>query len=331
MTVPDPDAILAAAHNYARLGWRVIPLHSVTEAGGCTCGRPVCNSTGKHPIDARWQATEPMSGADVQATFEGENYNVGIATGAPSGFWVLDIDLDKPGTMERVQELQAGRRLPSTYIVKTGGGYHYYFAMPDFNVTNSAKRLPEGVDVRGTGGQVVAPPSVSGKGPYSVFADLDIVRAPEWLEELIRPLPPAAPVDLETLPKLTDLPAAEQRRLQKYGSSIIEKEVERLVECKQKGWGGPGWNDTTYQVSCTLIELANSPWCHLTMPAAREAVLQFAPRDQHFGDAEVEGCFASALKTVAGKGRAMPENRQPEITVFPGDPLTDPTDRKSVV
>lgn len=330
MIVPDPTDLHAAAHLYAQKGWRVIPLHSVAETpSGCSCysdRRQTCNSVGKHPVDARWQASEPMSGPDLYAHFAEDGRNVGIATGSASGFWVLDIDLDKPGTRERVLALQEGRKLPTTYIVRTGGGgYQYYFAMPDFNVTNSAKRLPDGVDVRGTGGQVVAPPSASGKGEYTVVADVPIAPAPDWLLDLVRPLPAAAPVDLATVPKLTDLPESEQRRLGSYTDRIVTAELARLRECSKQGWGGPGWNQTTFEVGCTLVEIANSPWSPLTLDEAHTVLLAEAPRDTHFADAEIEGCFSSALKTVDGRGRAMPENRNPQITVIPGDPLTDPT------
>jgi putative DNA primase/helicase len=307
--MPFDEDVLAAAHQYRQRGWRVIAI----QPGG------------KRPIEKNWQDTPPLSGPDVQALFEGAQNNVGIATGAPSGFWVLDIDLQKPGTGERLGELLSGREtLPRTRVVQTpSGGYHYYFAMPDFNVTNSAKRLPDGIDVRGTGGQVVAPPSRVENGVYTVLRDGDILRAPEWLEELVRPLPPAAPVDLETLPKLTDLPERERERLSSYVDRAITAEIQRLRECREKGWGGPGWNQTTFEVSCSLIELANSPWAPLTTSQAREIVLASAPRDANFGDAEIEGCFASALKTVDGKGRAIPEDRS-RGPVYPGDPLSDP-------
>ena len=36
-----------------------------------------------------------MSGADVQATFEGRDWNLGLLTG--HGFWVLDEDPDNGG------------------------------------------------------------------------------------------------------------------------------------------------------------------------------------------------------------------------------------------
>lgn len=324
--LPDPEAILAAAHDYRARGWRVIKLYAVDEAGRCECGRSNCSSAGKHPVDTGWQNTPRSSGADIQAEFDdGGIWNVGIATGDPSGFFVLDIDLDKPGTLERVKEMQAGRKFPATFTARTGGGgYQYYFAMPDFPVTNSARRLPDGVDVRGTGGQVVAPPSRSGKGPYKVAIDAVIAPAPEWLLELVRPLPPAAPVDLQTLPKLTDLSEAEQRRLGTYVDRAVQAEIRRLDECKERGWDGPGWNQTTFEVSCTLVELANSPWAPLTLEEALATIQANAPRDKNFGAAEIEGCFASALKTVDGKGRALPEDRTARITVIPGDPLTDP-------
>ena len=33
-----------------RQGFPVLPLHSVTEAGACTCGDVSCHSPGKHPF-----------------------------------------------------------------------------------------------------------------------------------------------------------------------------------------------------------------------------------------------------------------------------------------
>jgi putative DNA primase/helicase len=321
MIVPDLEVnLLSAAHEYARRGWRVIPLHYLAD-GECSCGKVNCSSAGKHPVQTGWQNTPPMSGADIQATFDEKPYNIGLATGAPSGFWVLDIDLDKPGTKERLQALQAGRRMPTTRIIKTpGGGYHYYFAMPDHGVTNSARNLPDGVDVRGTGGQVVAPPSVSAKGSYELVVDAEIVRAPEWLEELIKTLPPAAPVDLETLPKLTDLSDQEQKRLRAYAENIMVMEVERLHNV-----GQGRRNLTTFEVSCALIELANSPWCHLTLPDVHDVVMKQAPLGPGFDAEEAEGVFSSALKRVNGNGRALPVDRKADVgTIYEGDPLTDP-------
>ena len=47
--------LLAAALDYARRGWRVLPLHDVT-AGVCSCrDGEACRTPGKHPRLAKWQ------------------------------------------------------------------------------------------------------------------------------------------------------------------------------------------------------------------------------------------------------------------------------------
>src|SRR5690606_41978960 len=83
--------------------------------------------------------------------------NISILTGTPSGIFVVDIDPDAGG-MESMQALIAEHgNLPTTFTVRTGGGgWHLYFQMPDFHVGNRAgTALGRGVDIRGTGGQVV--------------------------------------------------------------------------------------------------------------------------------------------------------------------------------
>src|SRR4051812_47741384 len=91
------DSLLAAAQEARRRGYRVIPLHRAAgtlKACSCRAGQN-CSSAGKHPIEARWQKTDVMSAADVQAIWDVERTpNLGIATGDASGLFVLDIDPD---------------------------------------------------------------------------------------------------------------------------------------------------------------------------------------------------------------------------------------------
>ena len=72
--------------------------------------------------------------------------------------------------------------------VRTGsGGWHLLFAHPGERVPNSAGRLGTGIDVRGDGGYVIAPPSlhVSGR-TYRWEVDAgDPPPLPEWLRELM--------------------------------------------------------------------------------------------------------------------------------------------------
>lgn len=181
---------LDAAHDYIRRGWRVVPLHGYTD-GHCLCRLGVScpeKNRGKHPsIGNEWQKRALGSGADVQAWWdENADDNIGIATGVDSGLWVLDLD-GAAGIRTLTDFATEHGSLPATRIVRTGsGGLHYYWKHPGhFVVRNSASWLGPGVDVRGLGGQVVAPPSVSGRGAYQLIADHPPADAPEWLLSLV--------------------------------------------------------------------------------------------------------------------------------------------------
>ena len=180
MTSHSPEQ---AALRYARAGLAVFPLHAALQ-GRCTCGRPDCGSPGKHPRTsrglndatkdeeqvARWWATWPDA-------------NVGIATGAVSGVVVLDVDPKNGGDDGLVGLREEYGNLPATRTVVTGGGgAHFYFRHPGEEIRNSAGRLGPGLDVRGDGGYVVAPPSVHVSGSSYEWADSTPVAAPpDWL------------------------------------------------------------------------------------------------------------------------------------------------------
>jgi archaellum biogenesis ATPase FlaH len=88
------------------------------------------------------------------------DYNIGIVTGKISGIVVVDLD------SEEAVKFSKENNFPITPTVRTGKGYHMYFAYPkDRDVGNFQKRddLP-GIDLRGEGGYVVAPPSIHASG-----------------------------------------------------------------------------------------------------------------------------------------------------------------------
>lgn len=212
--------------------------------------------------------------------------NVGIVTGEASGFFVVDID-PKSGGMDSMKALIAEystERLPATYAVQTGsGGWHYYFQMPDFEVTNSAKRLPAGIDIRGTGGQVVAPPSVSGVGSYVLRFDRPILPAPDWLLDLLRapavtrPFPETdlTPFIAEVARNVAEV-VEQTTREQAIEKAALTGELKRLTDLPAAGWD-IGWDSTTFEVACNLIELANSERAGLTMDEALIAFTEHCP------------------------------------------------------
>ncbi|WP_051264167.1 bifunctional DNA primase/polymerase [Rhizobium leucaenae] len=127
---------------------------------------------------------------------------VGAPTGEQMGAWVLDVDVHKgeDGNIingyETIAALEAKYEpLPHTATAKTaGGGEHRYFKYIP-GVRNRGK-LGFGLDIRGSGGYVIMPGSITAEGNEYVWVDYDgegippVADAPDWLLELVLP-PPA--------------------------------------------------------------------------------------------------------------------------------------------
>jgi putative DNA primase/helicase len=99
--------------------------------------------------------------------------NIGIATGPESGFWVVEADTLEGHDVDGVaslKQLEAEHgALPETLTAESpSGSQHRYFKWrAGVTIQNSASKIAPGVDVRGDGGMVIAPPSVKpGKGAY---------------------------------------------------------------------------------------------------------------------------------------------------------------------
>jgi len=182
-------SLLDAALDYAARGWRVLPVHGITESGGCTCNPTACvkRKPGKHPAIENWVQNASTDPELIKVTWTRHpEWNIGIATGEETGFWVLDIDV-KGGGFESLDqlELQHGK-LPETRTAITGsGGRHFLFtSVPGMG--NRAKLSP-GIDVRANGGQIVAAPSRHASGDVYrwVNEDVPVAPAPGWLVQLI--------------------------------------------------------------------------------------------------------------------------------------------------
>src|SRR5262249_51499743 len=150
---------------------------------------------GKHPRIDKWDELATTEEATINGWWKKfPDANVGIATGAESGVFVLDVD-GEPGEI-RLRELQRQfTDLPETRECQTGKGRHLYFRHPGRTVPNRIKSLGPGLDVRGDGGQAVAPPSLHQNGVVYTWTnrDEDFAEAPPWLIDLI--CGPAAATD----------------------------------------------------------------------------------------------------------------------------------------
>ena len=122
--------------------------------------------------------------------------NIGVATGTPSGFFGFDVDGEEGEQSLLELELLHGV-LPLTYRVKSPNGRHFYFRLPTDRQIKNAVRVRPGLDIRSTGGYLVAPGSHlrESRRDYEVECAASVAEAPAWLLDLIAPRepPPKAP------------------------------------------------------------------------------------------------------------------------------------------
>lgn len=191
----DPAPTHKRAVFYARQGFAVFPLYTI-EDGRCSCGKE-CPSPGKHPIGSlvpqgcNNASSDPRDVEQWWAVYP--DANIGIATGDVSGVLVLDVDLEGTDTLANLERLYGD--LGPTWSVATGsGGMHLWFRMPNVDIRNSASAIGPGLDVRGNGGYVVAPPSIHLSGNRYRWAEgwhptkVDLAEVPEWLLKKMAPV-----------------------------------------------------------------------------------------------------------------------------------------------
>lgn len=150
------------ALRFAADGFAVFPVHEPffnmpSGAYECSCTRSGCR--GKHPRTPNGVLDATL---DVNLIREWwtkwPNASIGIATGKKSGLAVVDLD--------GADGIASGKSLglSSTITALTGNGQQLFYADSSGGLKNSVKKLAAGVDTRGEGGYVVAPPSLHPNG-----------------------------------------------------------------------------------------------------------------------------------------------------------------------
>ena len=164
--------VLDTALAYANKGIRVVPIKQGE----------------KRPPMQGWQNAATSDPTTIRTWFQGQfkNCGLGIATGEFRNRYLVVIDIDdRPefsgsDTLKDLEQLHG--ELPNTVEVITGsGGRHIYFLTGQPIRNEASGRLGQGIDVRGIGGQVLAPPTVHPNG-----------KTYEWVEgKSIANTPPA--------------------------------------------------------------------------------------------------------------------------------------------
>jgi len=162
-----------AAARYLARGWSVLPLKRADKRP-LIVWEPLQQARADAATVTQWFARWPDA-------------NLGIVTGEISNLIVLDVD-PKHGGDDSLAELERRfEKLPDTVEARTGGGgRHFYFAHPGGHVANRAG-LRQGIDLRGDGGYIVAPPSLHPNGQRYDWAAgrspdaVGLAALPRWL------------------------------------------------------------------------------------------------------------------------------------------------------
>lgn len=275
-----PPNMLAWALRYAQLNYQVIPLHTpiVDEAGnctGCSCeeykrsdkyrrslaerGRVseydpayTCPTPGKHPRLSKWEDKATTDPEQIRTWWRWwPQANIGIAAGK-SDLLVLDLDEYKE-RFAGVDLLTAADE--NTVTVGTGsGGRHLWYTMPDgARYGNETGELPDGIDIRGHGGLVVAPPSLHPSGRRYTFAE-------GWSPGDIDPQP--LPVGLRRILDEAQAAKQEAHSVNFTPASIVAPDLARLpqhvVDLIQAGAAKGDRSEAVWRVCCEMARTGYS-------------------------------------------------------------------------
>ena len=170
---------------------------------------------------------------------------IGIPTGPDNGIVVIETDtkagghaVDGEPILQRLQRRYGP--LPATLTaISPSGSKHRYFKHPGPDVEITSKTLVAGVDIKGNGGMVIAPPTErAGLGRYRWDNDLPIAPLPlRWLRLISKQPPPQYVPTTPIYPQNSD----------RYGRAALESEIAKL-ELANDGFRNAALNCTAFKL-----------------------------------------------------------------------------------
>lgn len=304
-----------AALAYAKLGFAVFPLVDGGKKPRIPQSNPDARDGGLHlatkdaeQID-RWWSQWPSA-------------NIGIATGAVSGIYVLDVDVSpRDGEVSLSALIAEHGELPETPTQITGvhdgrRGRQYVFQHVE-GLRNTAGRLGPGLDTRGDGGYIVAAPSLHPSGVvYEWLVKPSAVSPaplPDWLVTLLRPKISERAAVVER-PRFDDVPEAFVRK-------ALDGEYDRVAKA------GPGTRNQA--LNTAAFNLGQLVGANVLPQSQAEAALRAGADANGYlaeeGGAHVESVIRSGLaagiakpreiERRASKPRSAPARATPQLRV----------------
>jgi len=190
---------LSQALWYAGMGWKVFPAPP---------GKKTGYQDFRHELTGRkWGATNNPDEIRRMWTIE-PDASVCVVCGPPSGLFVVEADTTDGHAHDGITAFLAligkhGGWYDTIEAISPGGSWHVYFKWPagiePERLNNGHGRIASGIDIKGAGGMVVAPPSIRPgrdlpyrwKNPPGLFGLAD---CPKWLlDRCLKPKPVPAP------------------------------------------------------------------------------------------------------------------------------------------
>ena len=280
MTAADAvPSMLPAALWWVRLGHPIFPLWW-PDSGHCACPLGVdCESAAKHPLTEHgWKDATTDEDTVRRWWTRWPSANIGVPTGVD--FDAVDIDggaqawaalTEQHGTPEHRAVVMSGRH---------NGGFHLYcFPGGQKTIPQGKRGLPMGVEIKGVGGYVVAPPSVHVSGrAYTWLKHLEdgVVLGdtgyPDWYGRV------TARPDRSAPPAIASL-APDADRAQRYGQAVLRRACDLMAQATD----GTRWNTLVFEAA-PMVARAAAGGC-LDRAAGIEA-LEAAARSAGLDEAE---------------------------------------------
>ena len=275
--MPDPLDVLAALIRADGAPGLALAARNLASAGV-----PVfpCLVEGKRPLTRRGFLDASSDAAQVSTWWSRTpSANIGIPTGEASGVVVVDVDVHGPtdGRVAWKRAADAGLVDGAGLLVRTPtGGTHAYFPATPGTEQRSWHAAAAGVDFRGDGGYIIAPPSqrtIDGNVKRYKVADIaahsvrpvDAARLRDFLDP--RPVTPAHP-----------------------SGSSMGVDAERLAAWVS-GRGEGERNRSLFWAACRLAENGTSPGDALDALGA-------AAQSAGLSDREITTTVCSAYRTT---------------------------------
>jgi len=199
----------------------------------------------KRPLLVGWQEKASTEAAQIHRWWLVHPVALPAIFVGGAGLVVIDCDRH-PGGRDGIQAFKrlvdaSGSKLTSVPMTSTArGGVHLFFKQPKGGTLGNGRGdLPDGIDVRGVGGFVIAPGAVlpDGKRWQSVngrplladaFKAGTIPELPQWLADIIRPNRQPIGNGIDEYSRIPNTGANNSSRGQAYAAAALDGAVAEL-------------------------------------------------------------------------------------------------------